>query len=232
MSAYGLEIDGSIGQVQISTSDNLSLMTAVQGPVAVNTSTEVGTDGFDVVFARPSSTSGNSILYNAVNLFSSLLTGAPTNVVKFKPSVAANVIRYRPQNNGSLGSTVSLGNTQGNYGLQVFDSAGGTIYDSRKVTAGLDVVARVQKGTISNGDVIYTIPSGESLSDYYLCYYPAIRIVFNVGIANANVIHNAGRFDYSNRQIKYYSTIVNASTSPPTGYPSTSDMLVIKLKGG
>ena len=118
MSTYGLEVDGSIGQVQINSDSNLSTFTAVQGPVAISTATTVGTDGFDVIFARPSSTSGTSTIYNRVNLFQSANTGTPNNITQFKPSIAANIVRFRPMNNGATGSTVSLGNTQGNYGFR------------------------------------------------------------------------------------------------------------------
>lgn len=224
MSTYGLEVDGSIGQVQINSDSNLSTFTAVQGPVAISTSTTVGTDGFDVIFARPSSTSGTLPIYNRVNLFQSANTGAPSNITQFRPSLAANIVRFRPMNNGATGSTVSLGNTQGNYGLQVFDSAGGTIYDSRKVFAGVDIVANYSKGTKYDGDVLYTIPSGEALSDYYFSVYTAFHI-FIGGFINVNLSYNGATFNYSTRQIKLAMNGIQ-------NFANTGDVMIIKLKGG
>ena len=225
MSTYGLEVDGNIGQAQINSDSNLATFTAVQGPVAISTATTVGTDGFDVIFARPSSTSGTSTVYNRVNLFQSTNTGIPNNITQFKPSIAANIIRYRPMNNGATGSTVSLANTQGNYGLQVFDSAGGTIYDSRKVFAGVDIVANHSKGTKYDGDVLYTIPSGEALSDYYFCVYTAFWVYISSGFINVNVSYNGATFNYSTRQIKLAMNGIQ-------NFANTGDMMIIKLKGG
>lgn len=225
MTDYGLEVDGNIGQVQINTVDNLSVMTAVQGPTALGTSTTMGTDGFDMIFARPATVSGTRTLYNRENQFQNLNTGYPTNTLKFKPSIAANAVRFRPMNNGALGSTVSLGNTQGNYGLQVFDSSGGTIYDSRKVSAGLDVVARFARGTKYHNDVLYNIPSGETLSDYYFCYYGSIYFYISAGIIQVNLSLNGAIFDYGNRRIKLAMNNI-------TGLANTADLIIIKLKGG
>tara|TARA_B100001939_G_C16927203_1_gene612275 strand:- start:990 stop:1691 length:702 start_codon:yes stop_codon:yes gene_type:complete len=230
---YGLEVDGNVNQVQInSTSGNACLVTYENfslnaGQRTVGSKSPTALDAQDILFARPTTTTGTSQLYNRWGAS----TGGQANTqyasTKYQivPSVAANFVRTR-------GSGAVSGISDGtNYGLQVFDSSGNAILDTRNTSGIFDIIDVAPAG-ISHGSTLFTIPTSNR-SSYFVSMYNTYYEHFTFfGGTQYEIVIGGLSFEYGSNKVTAIGGLRQYGTSSWSSQFSTmSPVLLGKLKG-
>ena len=241
--SFGIQVEGTtLGNTIIDSDSGNPLLVPYEGPslLASNSTTQAGAgkaayDANDIVFVRPRFTSQGGTIVNV----NPKTTG--TNIFQFKtpdssyqvPGSGAtqnvSFIRARPSN-VLTGTGVSDGST---FGAIVKDGANpqNTLFDSRRTSSGLNIVAVHPPGTVNHGGRIFTFPD-TNFENYYVAQFGTFFVQFsfagfpfgssgtiriNIGGAQFRYNHGSNNGIFALNTIRNISSGVNLNTFPNIG---------------
>ena len=236
--SFGIQVEGTtLGNTIIDSDSGNPLLVPYEGPslLASNSTTQAGAgkaayDANDIIFVRPRFTSVGGTVFNVNPKISG------SNIFQFKtpdstyqvPGSGAvqnvSFIRARPSD-VLTGTGVSDGST---FGAVVKDGSTpqNTLFDSRKTSSGLNIVAVHPPGTVSNGGRIFTFPDS-NFGNYYVSQFGTFFLQFSFGgfpfgssgtirinIGGAHFIYNQGSNNgiFARNQVRNISTATNLNT--------------------
>jgi hypothetical protein len=197
--AYGISVTGNNNSYQIDSDTSYTEHFAVVSADILDADTSLTIASTDLIFAKPYSPTvgANRVVYK----FNSVTD--PTNITFKKKVYYVRLSKTAP--------LVAAGSTTGNYGIQVKNSSGTIIFDSRVASTGMKIIA--SKPRITCGGARQPEATGETpvLTGVG---YPGTNslstVVYTGSLSNVYISCQYGQYDSSREIGGFYYDYVNS----------------------